>query len=75
MREARGTSCFWAGAARRSLSRPRRRPTYDAWNRLVKVQDDDGGEPDDTIAEYRYDGLHRRIAKIVPYGKPGEMRQ
>jgi len=43
--------------------------TYDAWNRLVKVEDDDGGgEPDDTIAEYRFDGLHRRIAKILPYG-------
>ena len=32
--------------------------TWDAWNRLVKVQD--GGEE---IATYEYDGLHRRIVK------------
>jgi RHS repeat-associated protein len=38
--------------------------TYDAWNRLVKVQTD--AEPPVTVAEYRYDGLHRRIAKLVP---------
>jgi len=37
---------------------------YDAWNRLVKVTDGD----ENTIAEYRYDGLGRRIAKIVPNG-------
>jgi len=30
--------------------------TYDAWNRLVKAG----------TATYRYDGLHRRIEKIVP---------
>jgi len=35
--------------------------TYDAWNRLVKVA---AGET--TVAEYRYDGLHRRIARLVP---------
>jgi len=38
--------------------------TYDAWNRLVKVQD---GQ-DKVKGEYRFDGLHRRIARIVPYG-------
>ena len=38
--------------------------TYDAWNRQVKVQTDD--ETPVTVAEYRYDGLHRRIAKLVP---------
>ena len=32
--------------------------TYDAWNRLVKVED---GE--DTVAEYQYDGRHYRIVK------------
>jgi len=37
---------------------------YDAWNRLVKFTDGD----ENTIAEYRYDGLGRRIAKIVPNG-------
>jgi RHS repeat-associated protein len=41
--------------------------TYDAWNRLVKVQTD--AEPAVTVAEYRYDGLHRRIAKLVPDGE------
>jgi hypothetical protein len=45
---------------------------YDAWNRLAAVYADDGtaaGEKDDDdtlIAEYRYDGLNRRIAKIMP---------
>ena len=34
--------------------------TYDAWNRLVKVED---GE--DTVAEYQYDGLNRRTLKKV----------
>jgi len=34
--------------------------TYDAWNRLVKVVDGT------TVAEYRYDGLGRRIRKYVP---------
>ena len=32
---------------------------YDAWNRLVKV---------DGVAVYQYDGLHRRIAKLLPNG-------
>jgi len=42
--------------------------TYDAWNRLVKIQTED--ETPVTVAEYRYDGLHRRIAKLVY--DPGE---
>jgi len=37
--------------------------TYDAWNRLVKVQDDQGTPV--TVAEYRYDGLNRRIRKYT----------
>jgi YD repeat-containing protein len=37
---------------------------YDAWNRLVKVSD---GQT--TMAEYRYDGLGRRIRKYVPDGE------
>ena len=36
---------------------------YDAWNRLVKVTDD--SQTPVTIAEYRYDGQGRRIAKAV----------
>jgi RHS repeat-associated protein len=36
---------------------------YDAWNRMVKVTDD--SETPVTIAEYRYDGRNRRIAKMV----------
>ena len=53
--------------------------TYDAWNRLVKVQDDSGGSPDETVAEYQYDpslprlrragGLGRRIVKLIPDGE------
>ena len=34
--------------------------TWDAWNRLVKLQDGS-----DTVAEYGYDGLNRRIVKKV----------
>ena len=37
--------------------------TYDAWNRLVKVQDDQGTPA--TVAEYRYDGTNRRIRKYT----------
>jgi len=37
---------------------------YDSWNRLTKVTD---GQT--TIAEYRYDGLDRRIRKFVPAGQ------
>jgi YD repeat-containing protein len=37
---------------------------YDAWDRLVKVTDN----CDNTIAEYRYDGLHSRIRKFLPDG-------
>ncbi len=36
---------------------------YDAWNRLVKVTTD--ATPAVTLAEYRYDGAHRRIAKLT----------
>jgi len=32
--------------------------TYDAWNRLVKLENTSG-----TVAEYEYDGLNRRIIK------------
>jgi len=38
---------------------------YDAWNRLVRVYDDDSGDPGNVIAEYEYDGTNRRIEKIV----------
>jgi len=52
---------------------------YDAWNRLAAVyedsdddqaaptDDDDGG--DTLIAEYQYDGRHRRIVKLLPNGE------
>ncbi|MCA9214677.1 MAG: hypothetical protein KDB27_16505, partial [Planctomycetales bacterium] len=33
--------------------------TYDAWNRLVKVE-----EGENTVATFEYDGLNRRIAKV-----------
>ena len=38
---------------------------YDAWNRLVKVYDDDSGQPGDLVAEYEYDGTNRRVEKEV----------
>jgi len=38
-----------------------RRFVYDAWNRLVAYTD----SGDNVIAEYRYDGLNRRIAKLL----------
>ncbi len=37
---------------------------YDAWNRLVKVTDDENQNA--VVAEYRYDGLNRRIRKYTP---------
>ena len=37
--------------------------TYDAWNRLVKIE-----EGDDTVAEYEYDGAKRRVIKKVYSG-------
>jgi RHS repeat-associated protein len=41
---------------------------YDAWNHLAKVSADDNGSPGTTVAEYRYDGLGRRIVKLIPNG-------
>jgi len=39
---------------------------YDAWNRMTAVYADDGnGDPGDLIITCRYDGLTRRIQKIV----------
>ncbi len=44
---------------------------YDAWNRLAKVYLDDGDssaalDANDTLrGTYRYDGLHRRVRRIV----------
>ena len=38
---------------------------HDAWNRLVKVTDNSNA----TIALYRYDGLGRRIARLLPNGE------
>jgi RHS repeat-associated protein len=44
--------------------------TYDAWNRLVKLEDGD-----DTIAEYEYDGAKRRtIKKTYDSGELDETR-
>lgn len=37
--------------------------TYDAWNRLMKVQT--GAT---TVAEYQYDALNRRVVKLRPNG-------
>jgi RHS repeat-associated protein len=35
---------------------------WDAWNRLVKVEE---GSPATTVAVYAYDGLYRRVTKTV----------
>jgi len=44
--------------------------TYDAWNRLVKVE-----EGEDTIAQYAYDGAKRRtLKKTYPGGQLDETR-
>ena len=52
---------------------------YDAWNRLAQVWLDDGDgdkeksggeEADSLVAWYRYDGLNRRIVKLLPHGGP-----
>ncbi len=48
--------------------------TYDAWNRLVKVRADSGGAPGGTIAEYQFDALHRRAAKLKPNGANWDRR-
>ena len=34
---------------------------YDAWNRMVKVTD----ASDETVAEYQYDGLNRRVVRLL----------
>jgi len=47
--------------AARSAPTTRLHFTYDAWNRLVAYTD----SGDNVIAEYRYDGLNRRIAKML----------
>jgi len=47
----------------------RRHYKWDAWNRLVEVKADNNGSPGALVAEYRYDALNRRIAKIVPNGE------
>jgi RHS repeat-associated protein len=38
---------------------------YDAWNRLVEVDNDSSGSPGSAIATYAYDGLNHRISKTV----------
>ena len=39
--------------------------TYDAWNRLVTIEEDDGMSGTWTVAEYEYDGIKRRSVKEV----------
>ncbi|MCX5673955.1 MAG: hypothetical protein NTX87_03010 [Planctomycetota bacterium] len=47
---------------------------YDAWNRPAKVYKDTNTNgsldvgTDALVAEYRYDGLNRRITKLLPNG-------
>jgi YD repeat-containing protein len=44
-----------------SLPNERWRLAYDAWGRVIRVVNDTGGA---TVAEYKYDGLHRRTVKL-----------
>ncbi len=53
---------------------------YDAWNRMVAVYEDtttdgslttSGGTVDKLLAEYRYNGLNHRIAKLKPTAYDG----
>jgi RHS repeat-associated protein len=39
--------------------------TYDAWNRLVKTEEDDGMSGTWKVAEYAYDGAMRRSVKEI----------
>ena len=39
--------------------------TYDAWNRLVKVEQDDGAGGTETVARYEYDGRNFRVVKKI----------
>jgi len=60
--------------------------TYDAWNRLRKVYEDDrdgqfepsdgtGGGDDTLLATYEYDATGRRIEKVTTTDAPGGARQ
>jgi RHS repeat-associated protein len=42
--------------------------TYDAWNRLVKIQNDNAGVPGTTLVTNAYDGLGRRTVRTVTGG-------
>jgi hypothetical protein len=47
--------------------------TYDAWNRLTTVYADDGYDGQgDLLAYYVYDGLNRRVEKVVTAAGGGE---
>jgi RHS repeat-associated protein len=41
---------------------------YDAWNRLVEVKADSGGQPGAAIATYQYDGRGFRTRKVLAGG-------
>jgi RHS repeat-associated protein len=42
---------------------------YDAWNRLVQVKADSGGQPGAVIATYQYDGRGFRTRKVLAGGE------
>jgi RHS repeat-associated protein len=42
--------------------------TYDAWNRMVQVNNDSGGVPGTLLLTCSYDGLNRRLTKAVSGG-------
>lgn len=51
-----------------STGADRKHLTTDGWNRLVEVKNDTGGNPGSTLVTYKYDGLHRRIRKLITGG-------
>jgi hypothetical protein len=51
------------------------RAAWDAWNRLVKLEEPDGGDGWQTLAEYQYDGqTWRTLAKNYAAGELDETR-
>jgi RHS repeat-associated protein len=57
---------FMTRVPRPGKERKRWRLTSDAWQRVVGVAKDGSGKK---IAEYQYNGLHWRIAKLKPKGR------
>jgi RHS repeat-associated protein len=62
---------FMTRVPRPGKERKRWRLTSDAWQRVVRVAKDGSGK---RIAEYKYDGLHRRTVKLKANGPRWDRR-